>query len=367
VGLIELRRRKTTFALVAMVVALVSFLVLMINGLALGLREGFGGAVSQLDADAIAFDDDGRLSLFRSDLNEDTAQRIESLPGVEASARLGYLASDYRDASGETRSGVFFGFDPGTIGEPALTGGRALAPDEARGVVVDDAFLRRAGFAIGDTFTVSYLPRDFEFTIVGTVDGGTFEFAPVVYMLRETWRELRYGSVEPTVRPVATIVLLDGADLAGTRGPGFEVVTREKAFMSVEGLAQMDSILWALRLFGYGIGAAVIGVFFYVMTLQKVPQVGLLKALGVSTGALLEQTLLQAIVIAVIGLGVALPAAILVNAAIANASDQIPINFTTATYFSTVVSLLLTIVLGVAFSLRSLIRVDPIIALARQQ
>ena len=51
IGLKEIGRRKLQFALIALVVTLISYLVLMINGLGIGLNKQAGSAILQLDAD----------------------------------------------------------------------------------------------------------------------------------------------------------------------------------------------------------------------------------------------------------------------------------------------------------------------------
>ncbi|MEZ4523803.1 MAG: hypothetical protein R3A46_19525 [Thermomicrobiales bacterium] len=50
IGLLEIRRRKLQFTLIAAVFALVAYLVLMITGLGIGLSELAGSALLNLDA-----------------------------------------------------------------------------------------------------------------------------------------------------------------------------------------------------------------------------------------------------------------------------------------------------------------------------
>ena len=123
----------------------------------------------------------------------------------------------------------------------------------------------------------------------------------------------------------------------------------------------------ALRVFGYLIGALVIGVFFYVITLQKLAQVGVLKAIGASGFFVFRQVLAQVLIIAIAGLAVSVPLAWATERALAQLPESVPIAFTTGTFVTTSLTLLVTAVVGSLFSGRQVAQVDPIIALGQQQ
>ena len=365
IGLIELRRRKVQFALIALIVTLISYLVLMINGLGVGLNELAGSALKNFDADGIAYSSNAGLSVIRSEMSQESVDEIAAQDGVEESARLGYIAANYRRADGVVKSAAFMGYDPGTIGEPKVVDGRTLTPEDGFSVLADSSFLRAAKLEIGDTIDITIRLNTQTFTIVGEVDEGAFFFQPAVYILRTTWAELKYGSTESS--PVASIVLVKGKDLPGTSGDWFEIVSKSAAFAAIEGVSGQQSTVTSLRVFGYIIGGLVIGVFFYVLTLQKVPQIGVLKAVGATNGFVFRQILVQVMTLAVIGVAISLVLAILTNRALSNLPDAVPIAFTTGTFVTTSIALLVTAFVGAVFSARQVIKTDPIIALGQQQ
>ena len=366
IGLLEIRRRKVQFLLIGLVVTLISYLVLMINGLGVGLNEQAGSALRNFDANAIAYDDGAGLSVIRSEMSQETVDAVAALPGVEASAPLGYVAANYLH-DGEVDSAAFLGYDPGTIGEPQLVDGRHLETGDANGLLADKGFLRRTGLNVGDTVTVALRLQQREFTVVGEIDEGNFFFQPAVYVLRSTWQELKYGSTASEgPLPAASIVLLKGDDLTGAHD-GFEIVGKGTAFNNIEGVQGQQSTVQALRVFGYLIGALVIGVFFYVLTLQKVAQIGVMKAIGASGLFVFRQVLIQVLAVAIVGLAVSVPLAWLTERFLNSLSDGVPVAFTTSTYVTTIVALLATSVVGALFSGRQVASVDPIIALGQQQ
>lgn len=365
IGLLEIRRRKVQFALITLVVTLISYLVLMINGLGVGLNELAGSALRNFDANAIAYSEKAGISVIRSELSQDTVDAIASQPGVEASARIGYTAANYVGSDGKVKSAAFMGYDPGTIGEPHIVDGRALTPADTDGLLADRSFLDAAKLKVGDTVEVDIRLNTRVFTIVGAIDEGAFFFQPAVYILRTSWEELRYGDLAG--HPVASIVLLKGRDLPGIKTGGFEIVDKGTAFSNIEGVAGQQSTVTSLRVFGYLIGGLVIGVFFYVLTLQKIPQIGVLKAVGATNLFVFRQILIQVLSLSLIGLAIALPLAFLTDRILRQLPEAVPIAFTNGTFVTTSAAMILTALVGAAFSARQVVKVDPIIALGQQQ
>jgi len=366
IGLLELRRRKLQFALIGLIVTLISYLVLMVNGLGVGLNELAGSALKNFDADAIAYAADSDRSVIRSELGEETVAAIQAMDNVEASALLGYIGANVRKPRGGVESAAFLGFDPGTIGEPKVVDGRSIAPDENDALLADKRFLDVTGYRIGDVVTVQLRLEKRQFRIVGAIDEGSFFFQPAVYITRSAWRELKYGAGVANA-PIASIVLLKGRSLPGLRGQGFEVIDKSTAFANIEGVAGQQATVTALRVFGYIIGAVVIGVFFYVLTLQKISQIGVLKALGASSMYVFRQILLQVLTISLASVAISVPLAWATGRAIAQLPDPVPVAFTRGTFVSTSVLLVAISVVGALFSGRRVAAIDPIIALGQQQ
>jgi putative ABC transport system permease protein len=365
IGLLEIRRRKLQFALIAAVFALVSYLVLMITGLGIGLNELAGSALLNFDADRLAYADTAGKSVIRSEMSQETVDRVSSAPGVEDTAPLAYVAANYVMPDGEIGSAALLGYDPGTIAEPDVTSGRPLTPEDTNGILADRRFLNDAGLDVGDTVTFQLRLETVEMEIVGEIDEGAFFFQPAIYVLRPTLLDLKYGELPEEARPVASIVLLKGEPESAS-GEGYEVLDKQTAFNNIEGVQGQSATVTSLQVFGYLVGAMVIGVFFYVLTLQKISQIGMLKAIGASSGFILLQLLVQVLAIAAIGLVVSIGLALLTERAIKGGGEIVPISFTTSAFIVAGVLLLATSALAAFFSGRQVLRTDPIIALGQQ-
>jgi putative ABC transport system permease protein len=366
IGLLEVRRRKVQFALIGLIVTLISYLVLMINGLGVGLNEQAGSALKSFDANGIAYSDRSGLSLIRSELSSDLVARAGSESGATASAPLGYVAANYQRDDGSIKSAAFLGYLPGTIAEPKVVQGQKLTAGDTDGLLADRTFLKYAGLKVGDSVTISLRLNTRQFKIVGAIDEGSFFFQPTVYVLLSTWQELKYGATGDSL-PAASVVLLKGPGVAGKSGDGWIAVSKSKAFDNIEGVSGQQSTVRALQAFGYLIGGLVIGVFFYVLTLQKIGQIGMLKAVGASSLFVFRQVLSQVVAISIVGVSAAIPLAWATNSLIQRGRNPVPIAFTPGTFITTSVLLVLMATVGAAFSGRQVAKVDPIIALGQQQ
>src|SRR5690606_27030743 len=134
----------------------------------------------------------------------------------------------------------------------------------------------------------------------------------------------------------------------------------------IEGVSGQAATVQSLQLFGYVIGALVIGVFFYVITVQKVALVAMLKAIGAGNGFILRQILVQVVLVTIVGLVLATPLAWLTERGLSGASE-VPIAFSMASYITTVMLLLVTAVSGGLMSARQIVKTEPLLALGIQQ
>jgi putative ABC transport system permease protein len=362
----EIRYRKVQFALIVAIVALIGYLVVMISALGVGLREQSGSYIRGLDVDSIAYNATADLSALRSEVSAEQQAAVAAVPGVVSVAPVGFVSTTAFNASKRFAASLI-GYVPGTAGEPRLIAGRPLAAEERDALLADREFLRRYRLKLGDEVHISQRLQTRSFRIVGVVDAGSFFFQPVLFAPLGTWQQLRYGEEGGNV-PAGSVLLIRGSapprEIDAAIGT-VQTVTPDGAFNAIEGVAEQNQTVRALQTMGYLIGALVVGMFFYVLTLQKVPQIGMLKALGASGWYIFRQVLVQVLALTVAGLAIAIPLALATQAAIPEGG--IPIAFTRSTYVLTVLGLLIAGVLGALFSGRRVAKVDPIIALGQQQ
>lgn len=361
-ALIEIRRRKLQFGFVTGVVLLIAYLIMMVTGLGLGLNQQAGTALLNLNGDHLAYADNANLSVIRSRLADRDIAEIRSLPGVERATPLGYVAVVIEYAPETSDTAAILGVIPGSFAEPEVIEGRSIAdPNE---ILIDRTWARLAGTNVGDSLA---LPVGFDtrnFTVAGIVDQGYFFFQPAMYVDLSAWQAIIFPG-EGAQQPAASVVLLQGRQLAGRSGAGWQIVTKQDGFENIEGVRAQQSTVDALRYMGLLIGAMVIGVFFYVITLQKTALLGILKAIGASGVYLVTQGLLQVLVVSVAGAGLAVGLALLTEATVLS-SDSIPIRFTWGAIATAAISVVVAGLVGAALSARQVTSIDPIIAMQQQ-
>ncbi len=361
-ALIEIRRRKLQFGFVTGVVGLIAYLIIMVTGLGLGLNEAAGSALLDLNGDYLAYASNSNLSVIRSKLTERDVAEVQSLSGAEEATPIGYVAAVIEFAPEESDSAAIIGVVPGSFAEPEIVEGSTIGgPND---ILVDRAWVRVAGTRVGDELALPVGFATRQFTVVGIVDQGYFFFQSTMYVDISSWKELNFpGDVGQ--RPAASLVLLSGNDLEGMRGEGWRIVTKQDGFNNIEGVQGQQSTVDALRYMGLLIGAMVIGVFFHVITLQKVALLGILKAIGAPGSYLVFQGLLQVLIICVIGSLLAVGLALLTEATVLS-SDTIPINFTNSAMTTTSISVVIAGTIGSLLAARQVASVDPIIAMQQQ-
>ena len=88
------------------------------------------------------------------------------------------------------------------------------------------------------------------------------------------------------------------------RVPNIEVADIETTINNIPGYSAQQGTVQAQGFFTLLIGILVIGGFFQIQILQKVPQIGVLKAIGSSNGMVGLSAVIQIIIVTALGVGI---------------------------------------------------------------
>jgi putative ABC transport system permease protein len=175
-----------------------------------------------------------------------------------------------------------------------------------------------------------------------------------------------YDDSAPVVANIVAVRLADPARRAAvaqaldTQVQDAQAVDAVTAYTALPGYTAQQSTLDTMRYFALVIGVLVIGGFFQIQTLQKVPQIGMLKAIGASNLVVGLASILQIIVVTVagvamgslfsLGLGLFFPPVVLIV-------------FASRAVAAAIIALLLIGPIGGLVSIRYSVRVEPLTAL----
>lgn len=371
----EMWRLKGRFLLIASVIALITLLVLFVAALAEGLGNGNREYIEKLNADLIAYKADTKLSVQTSRLDRPTAQDIRRVPGVRDVGQISTAAAsvalpDTKDTVGVSIVGV----EPGHPGEPPVVQGRQLSDLSAREALLDRNTALRTKLKVGDTITLKTIQgtkeETYELRVVGITDGRSVFLQPSVIMPHLTWERVRPGTVNlnktQLVSNIVAIQLTNPNDLAAmakrieSQVPDTQVVDLKTAYTATPGYKEQQNTLDTQRYFAFVIGILVVGGFFQIQTLQKVPQIGMLKAIGASNLVVAATALMQIVLVTILGVAIGTILSLGLSLAF---PPTVPIVFTGNAVVAAVLSLLLIGPLAGLLSIRYALRVEPLTAI----
>ncbi|MEX2982399.1 ABC transporter permease [Streptomyces sp. C36] len=348
VALRDIRFARGRFALMGTVVALITTLVVFLYGLTDGLAREATSAVASLPADRIVFGApagaEPEVSFSNSTLDERQLAAWRSAPGVRSAEPLG-VAMTRLTANGSASSVSVFGTSGRLRPEPL----RGTAPGEGQ-AAVSERVAREHGLRPGDRITLGAR----ELTVSGVTPDRSHGHAPAVWTTLADWR--RFGH---QTGPSALAVTGGGAP-SGEAARTTVAVGLDDALEGIDGYAAEHGTLQLVQGFLFVVSALVVGAFFMVWTVQRRPDVAVLKAMGASGGHLLRDALGQAA--AVLLAGASLGAAAGAGGG-ALASAAVPFELGAATVAVPVAAMVLLGLAGAALAVRHITSVDPLTAL----
>ena len=141
---------------------------------------------------------------------------------------------------------------------------------------------------------------------------------------------------------------------------GVETADKKAEILALPGYTAQQSTLNTQQGFTLLIGVLVVGGFFQIQTLQKVPQIGMLKAIGSSNSIVGGTALLQIVLVTVMGVVIGGLGTLLLSLSM---PDGIPILFSGPAVVGAIAALLLIGPIGGLVSIRLAQKIDPLTAI----
>ena len=313
----EVWRNKGRFFLFSLVITLITILVLFVGGLAEGLSASNREYLDKLDADLLLFQNNVELSTNASRIGNSKLNDIRRVEGVKEIGPLGFSTGTLVFTDGREFLDVsLIGVDAGKPGLPPVLQGEAMRSNRGSEIVIDGKVARQRNVKIGDEIILKTIQGQdesfYKLVIIGITDDQTYLYAPSIFLPYQTWEKVRPQSSRGTnlVEAISNVVAiqLENPDQMAlmkakieSQVSNVEVVDKETAIRAIPGYLVQQNTLTTQQSFSLLIGVLVIGGFFQIQTLQKVPQIGVLKAIGATNLTVAIAVIMQIILVTTFG------------------------------------------------------------------
>ncbi len=347
----ELAHSKKKFALIIAVVILVSYLVYFLTSLAYGLASSYTDAVNKWESDQVVITVDANDNMMMSFIMPND---FEDLEVTGSKAKLGLFPAVIKNPEAsddiDTRLNIYlFGIEDDSFLKPTdatqtISGYQVIVSDE----------LQNEGYEIGDRIAIS--GSDIELEIVGFTAKATYQTAPVIYVDLATWQEYRFSTETPP--PLFSSIIVRGE--INSIDSKFATYTIDDYIFTLPGYTAQVLTFSIMIIFLIIIVAFVLGIFIYVLTIQKTPMFGVMKAQGISNFYISSSVLLQTIVIVAIGILIGL---VLTEVSVFFLSSFVPLATNLLFYVVITLAFFLFAIFGGLFSVKAVLKIDPLRAI----
>ncbi|HFF0935240.1 TPA: ABC transporter permease [Staphylococcus aureus] len=342
----EIRRNKLKFGLIIGVLTMISYLLFLLSGLANGLININKEGIDKWQADAIVLNKDANQTVQQSVFNK---KDIENKYKKQATLKqTGEIVSN-----GHQKDNVLvFGVEKSSFLVPSLIEGHKATKDNE---VLADETLKNKGFKIGDTLSLSQ--SDEKLHIVGFTESAKYNASPVIFT-----NDATIAKINPrlTGDKINAVVVRDTNWKDKKLNQELEAVSINDFIENLPGYKPQNLTLNFMISFLFVISATVIGIFLYVMTLQKTSLFGILKAQGFTNGYLANVVISQTLILALFGTAFGL---LLTGVTGAFLPDAVPVKFDVLTLLVFAIVLMIVSVLGSLFSILTIRKIDPLKAI----
>jgi putative ABC transport system permease protein len=371
----ELWRNRARFFLVSLVIALITILVLFIAGLGEGLGTNNRQYIENLDAQLVVFRDKSDFIIPASRLEQSAAEQIRQLDGVEDAGGIAASSVAIMLPDNEVLKVALLGVEPGRPGAPAAVKGQSLSNGAGNEVVIDQNVIDRSDIKVGDTIQVRSTQGTedvfYELKVIGITEGQFYTFQPAIFVSYATWDEVRTKSDAELGRPSSTVnvvaVRLEDPKQIDTVSPRIQseisdsaVADIDTTIKNVPGYSAQQGTIQTQGIFTLLIGILVIGGFFQIQILQKVPQIGVLKAIGASNAMVGAAAVVQIVMVTTLGVVMGAALTLLLSLGF---PPTVPIVIDGQAALLAMLALLLIGPLGGLVSIFYAVRIEPLKAL----
>ena len=349
----EIIHSKLRYGLVIGLVFLIAYLVFFLTGLAYGLALDNRTAVDKWDADYILLAEESNSNLSMSMVPRKNLEEVEGNEKALLAQTPGVVTQEGNE-DGEKITVSFFGINKEEFIMPEVIEGKAFESDAQ--AVADISLKDEYQVDIGDKIKLSGNKKIFE--IVGFTEDAKFNVSPVLYISIPAYQEVRFEKTDLSENARLSGVVVKGD--VGSFPDDIENISISSFINNLPGYNAQVLTFGFMIGFLIVIAAIVIGIFIYVLTMQKINIFGVMKAQGISSAFIAKSIISQTFILSAAGILLGLGGTYLTSIFL---PSTVP--FQSNPMFLGAISLLMLIVaiLSAFFSVRAIVKIDPLRAI----
>lgn len=366
----EMRFAKVRYSLIATIMLLVAFLVLFVTGLAKGLAYDNAASIQNMNATHFIMEKDSNHRFTRSLLDESVRNQASAIVGTENAQLLGIRMTTVTTKETMQKLDVtFIALNPEGWLMPTVTEGTMIQA-QSNGQVLVDSTMKDSGVQIGSKIIDQ--SSGLSWSVSGFVSHESFSHSPVVFLNESDWTKLQLKTTamlgekgmaeDTTYNAIALKANGEQVKQIAASLPNTEIVTKSQAISAIPGYKEEQGSLMMMIVFLYVISAFVLAVFFYVITIQKSQQFGILKAIGTRTAYLKQSVTLQVLLLSVGSLVVSM---LLIQVVQAILPSGLPFQLLPSTLLLTCGAFIIMSLMGALLSVWKITRIDALDAIGR--
>lgn len=361
----EMKKEKSRFAMILLVTILIAYLVYFLSSLAFGLAQINRTAVDYWNAEGIILSEASNQNIYAStiDINEisdaidDTSHTINV---ISTTARISENQSE------DPFNIVLIGSDTIETISPPLMEGRSV--DNFDEIIVSKSLKAKLDFKVNDTLTLASTDR--EFKVVGITDDANFNTLPVAYVTRDMasqnsvmykdGSDVNSVATPNTPQRVSAILVSENMDIQSLNRDTLRYFSIGEFINGLPGY-QAQVLTFGLMIGSLSlISTIIIGIFMYILTMQKKSVFAVLKIQGYKDRYIISSVIFQTLMLTLLGFTIAY---ILAYLTVLFIPKSVPVAINVTLFIGITLFALLSSLFGTLFSAKSILKIDPLEAL----
>ena len=337
----EIKYQPKKFILIELLITILMFMVVFLSGLTNGLGRSVSAQIDNYGSlhYILSTDSEGIIpfSTITKDLDE-----VQKMEGMGYSGLSIQRATVSKTEDSNTLDITYFATDHNEeeILNPIMEDTDLKISDLKKNeVILDSSFKEDEGIQVGDQVIDKTSKQKLK--VVAFAKNAKYGYSEIGFISSDTYTGMRQKT-DPSYQWQASNLMVADKKQVIDKIPGYKAQN-----------LTLRMITWVLLL----ASSAILGVFFYILTLQKLKQFGVLKAIGMSMSQITYVQLSQLTIISLIGVLLGLGLATMMAPFLPN---SVPSFMTLKDNLTISVSFILTSILCGALSLVKIKKVDPI-------